>query len=783
MEKKKGAGAAAAVLLAVAMLICLVLPAKALFTGDGSAAPYLKFPVVHQMWIEIGILFLLFGGLFLMKLDGRIRTILAALFVLVFCWLHVTFLPMAVTGLYLGYLLLAGRFLRTKLFRMRQWGGWPADFLLGCSFVITLFCVLSVAGIREIPLLRLISVGLGAGLLIWFLVEYFRREEGGLSEPFCQVGDALEGASVPARLCLVFILVMLLIQVGRINLTIDFDTMWYGVRSEYVLNGSGGIYEDPGMVSMVYVYSKGWEILTLPLCDLPSHTYLSFFHIWLMVLGIFVTGRIARLFMGEDGVFLSMLLTASVPGIINMSVSAKTDMITWFIQLIMIELFFTYVKESNRRGNRPVPLLILTAGAYLLSLTMKPTSLVFSTAVFGMMGIYLLFSRRLAVRAKISHWLGLLFPVTALAAVWLRTYLITGMPVTSVFTSIFARFGFEMKYPFATSALPTNYEEGEPAFQMLFRRIFQMLLSPEGKDMLHVCMAWGSSLMLYLPVAILLSALGFALLKRDGRRRAGYSMRQAAAFIFWPFLAVNVISLVMLYQVDGNYFMLLYTMILLIGCQFFSELKYKKGKRVIFVCLGPLLVLNLFTSSVTCWAWSAGFTPIQMINKGYVDHEAQDKEWLVSRGNEALWSILEANPEYRVIAFGDHPHCLQFPCKVQSYKDVTAPWGNVELVNTPEAFEEYMEYSKTDYIYAQANYLGEDNWAWSYGLLRDLIARGSITDCLYEWGNFLGRRAEEKVSPEEAAENLRIFDEQYWTYISPEKWEAAQAQAEQSMDQ
>ena len=102
----------------------------------------------------------------------------------------------------------------------------------------------------------------------------------------------------------------------------------------------------------------------------------------------------------------------------------------------------------------------------------------------------------------------------------------------------------------------------------------------------------------------------------------------------------------------------------------------------------------------------------------------------------------------------------------------------MELVNTPEAFEEYMEYSKTDYIYAQANYLGEDNWAWSYSLLRELIARGSITDCIYEWGNFLGRRAETPVPAEEAEENLRIFDEQYWTYISQEKWEMMQAQAD-----
>ena len=51
-----------------------------------------------------------------------------------------------------------------------------------------------------------------------------------------------------------------------------------------------------------------------------------------------------------------------------------------------------------------------------------------------------------------------------------------------------------------------------------------------------------------------------------------------------------------------------------------------------------------------------------------------------------------------MIAFGTHPYCLQFPCNVESYKDITSPWGNVELVNSPEAFETYMAYAKTDYV-------------------------------------------------------------------------------------
>lgn len=775
MKQKREAGRAAFFLLAGVMLLCLILPVKALFTGDGVLGPYLAVSAAHQMWLEIGFLALWFGGVLFLRLPGWQRLLIMTGSILLFCWLHVVSLPMLITGLYVLFLILVGRFLRCGLFRMRQFGGWPADFVLGSSFVITLFCLLSLAGVRACSSLRLISLGLFIVLCLWYLFSVLRKEEQSPLESLLLAGEELEQSAPLTRLGLLFILLLLLLQMGRINLTLDFDTLWYGVRSEYLLNGSGGIYENPGMVSMVYVYSKGWEILTLPLCDLPSHTYLSFLHIWMLGLGIAVTGRLARLSMKPEGVCLSMLLTAAIPGITNMAVSAKTDMITWLLQLIMLDFFFTYIKEEElkkrvsyslqRRGQetRPAPLLLLTAGTYFLSLTMKPSALVFSTAVFGMMGIYLLFSGRFSVNAGLLNWLSLLFPAAALTLVWLRTYRITGMPVTSIFTSVFAKLGFEMKYPFAVSRLPANYQEAEPMLLMFVRRLYQLLLSPEGKDMTHVVMAWGSSLMFYLPVVMVLSVLGVSVLKRNEQNRPAPSFRLAVWLIFWPFFLVNLLSLIMLYQIDGNYFMLLYSMILLIASQFFSEFADDRGRALVLVGMAPLLALNLVVSSITSWAWSIGFTPIQVKNKGYVNHEENDKQWLVSRGNEALWSILETNPEYRVIAFGEHPYCLQFPCKVQSYRDVTSPWGNVELVNSAEAFEEYMEYSQTDYIYAQAEYLGEESWSWSYDLLKELIARGTITECLYEWGNFLGKRAKEQISPEEAAENLRIFEEQYKT--------------------
>ena len=58
---------------------------------------------------------------------------------------------------------------------------------------------------------------------------------------------------------LAFIITMVLIQAGHINIELDYDSLHYGLRSAYVLDNGKGIYENLGMISLVYTYSKAWK--------------------------------------------------------------------------------------------------------------------------------------------------------------------------------------------------------------------------------------------------------------------------------------------------------------------------------------------------------------------------------------------------------------------------------------------------------------------------------------------------------------------------------------------
>ena len=809
----------AGLFLVLFCVAAVLIPAKTLFTGNGFFADYIHFTESKRMYVEIAILaVLIFGGLALLK-RGRSRMYWLTAVVLVFSWIHVVFLPMVVSAVYLISLLAIGRFLRKQVFFRgtvweRPYFSFYMDFLFGASFAIVVYCLLSALGVGKIAWMRLSVYALGVAALgfdfssiscqcirgwqtlSWMLdgrdkVSVHVIEAGKQALLFtgrhfwnrkCRNKPAGSGASreIPRRVRRAWTLaagwcaLMFLIQVGRLNIALDFDTLWYGVRSQYIVAGGTGLYENPGLVGMVYVYSKGFEVLTLPLCDLASHSYLTFFNLWLAVLGIGAMVWNAVLLTGNrkqetekkltyhsvlPGI-MAAVLTVSVPGIMNMALTAKADLITWLLQLIMLGCFFQYIHVYENHWI----FLSGAAGSYFLSLTMKPTSLVFSTAVFGMMGLYLLwfwFHERGAAADLFHHLVRLIgslcLPFGALVGIWARTMKITGMPVTSVFTSIFAWFGFKMKYPFATSELPQNYQE-ESTLHVLARRIWQMLMQPQGEDMGHVILAWGTSLMAVLIVMLVL----YGIFSKKGDEQS--HIWNAALVIFFPFVIVSLISLSMLYQIDGNYFMLLYSMLILGACRAMVYFKKIGFYPLASKCLAPLLVLNLIVTAISSWAWTAGFSEIHLLNKGRVNHRAQEQARMEEKGNTLIWQEVSQDPENRVIAFGTHPYCLQFPCNVESYKDITSPWGNVELVNSPEAFETYMAYAKTDYVYAEAGYLGPGSWEWSLDLLRELIRRGSLTDLFFENGNMLARVSDTAVPEEEAQNNLEMFEQEYLFY-------------------
>lgn len=665
----------------------------------------------------------------------------------IFLWAHLAFASVVVTGMYTAYILLLGRFLRTGLFRLPSSDGIAADFLTGAAFLLEIFCFMSAIGIGAIKYLT-VFVLISAGILL--LVQgIFRAKAEKITSSI---------PLTPKEICLLaFLLTMLCMQAGRLNIATDYDSIWYGLRSRYILDNGHGIYENMGTIGIVYIYSKGFEVLTLPLCQLPSYSFVTAINLWLAGGVLYLGYKIGRFFMKREQAFFLAALLSGVPGIMNMAATAKSDMITLLIQEIMIYYLLCY-KNAGRQSWRH---LAYALSAYLVTLTLKPTALVFSTAVFGMGLLFFLWKGFFPQPDQKKQNRGALAVIAgslaALTGIWARTVAITGLPFTSVFSSLLMKAGFHMKYPFEAGLIPNAVAGkgiGEKVCQ-LSNRLYGIFFCPVGPDMDHVILAWGGYMLFFLLLLWIISCFCGKNVDRGKKKELSLFLRT----IYIPFLAVNFIGLIMLNQVDGNYFMLLYVLTAVCVLKAAAQAGEKTLWRGAMAAGVWVLLFSVFFTSMTNWSWSLGFTPASFRHKGYYNHQEAVKEDMISRGNEKIWDILAPNPETRLIAIGDHPDVLAFPCSAQSYDDITGVWGNVALVKKMDYFVQFMDYAKTDYIYLQAGYAGEDNR--SYTLVKDLIEGGKLVPVLYEDGNLLAAVKMRGVRSENSVRALTEFEQCY----------------------
>ena len=156
---------AAVLVLALAAVLAILLPARALLAENGFLAIYVRMPASGRMMAEIAALLVLASAALFLPRSGAWRLTLYAALGLAFVWVHQVSLPMAVSALYLGSLLLIGRFL-SGVFGEKERGGLFSWFLLGAAFAIAFFCLLSAFGQGQIRWLRITVYGLGILLFL-----------------------------------------------------------------------------------------------------------------------------------------------------------------------------------------------------------------------------------------------------------------------------------------------------------------------------------------------------------------------------------------------------------------------------------------------------------------------------------------------------------------------------------------------------------------------------------------------------------------------------------------
>ena len=553
--------------------------------------------------------------------------------------------------------------------------------------------------------------------------------------------DFQEGTLYP----LVFALPFFILQMNRSNVALDYDSLRYGLRSAYVLFPEG-FFSAHGQINSVYSYPKGLELLTYPLNYLPGYGFLLSFSLWTYLALALVFGLLLFHFQkNRKKLYLGILCFFLLSSVGNMSLTMKTDLFTLLLQLSALYFFL--------KGKRLQSCFLL-----FFSYSFKPTAVVFST----LLGIVFLFTMLLEFlgkrntnsdingntsinpyinQAKGEKWTlelpFVLFSIVYTGLITLRTFLITGLPFSTTFTGIFKAIGFQVNWPFNLDAHVDYSGElsfSESAFSF-FRRLFSFLFYPVGEDMEHVAIAWSGVLF---PL-ILLFALwqcfsigrkclpgknslpgGNSLLGRNSfSGRVALFCRGSGDASPWDYLplslsflvimAFSLLSFVMLWQIDGNYYILWESLALLL-CFSGGNLQEKRGIILLLKAFFffPFYLAAFLTTITTSWAGAVGFTPIDLANKGYYDHALVELENQGEKGSLPAFLEMTKNPRHHVLAFAETPECYRIPCNVQSITDVEGSGGSPGLYDSPLYFAWFLKWSDTDYVYLEQSFLHDE---------------------------------------------------------------------------
>ncbi len=596
---------------------------------------------------------------------------------------------------------------------------------------------------------------------------------------------------------LLLALPFLLIQLNRMNIAVDYDSLRYGLRSQYVLF-NGDFFSALGQVNAVYTYPKGLEILTYPLSSFRCFALLLMFSFWCYLLCLLLIGIMtAELTGNRRRGFQAFLCLSMVSALGNMSITAKTDLITLLCQLYMLWLFL--------RGEKTKSL-----AAAILTLSFKPTAVVFTTASFAVLFFGDLLLERMArqergqddvlpavagdgiaggtdsgsaacvhpavkVKSRFRGFPALLVCLLFTGLVTARTWIITGVPFSTTFTSVFQALGCTVHWPFNFDAHVDYGSSTAPTTALLnfLRRLLLFLFCPVGEDMAHVEIAWGGVEIPLLLIPAICACRRYFPQKRgfSGENNVDKS-RQLVTLLFLLLSILSLLTFYMLWQVDGNYYMLWDSVLVLtafLGLPAEAEaavtansvsaaaetaadsavaapgIVAQDGIGVTAAISGdsgqirrrpwlarPLLLFvytaSLLTTLITSWSGAVGFTPIRLLNRGYYDNISEIREFETGRGAAALWAEMSMDPENRVLAFAATPDCYKILCNVQSITDVEGSGGSPGLYDSLTYFEWFLRWAETDYLYLEADFLRGENEDRAREMLLALCGDGVLYD-------------------------------------------------------
>lgn len=624
-----------------------------------------------------------------------LKSILSAILLLSFSYLHSYLYAFIVGILYAFMIWMTGKLVFRALKKEAEFLG---CILMGMAGLIALVGICSLLKIGTPSKLRVVY-------LVLFLLELFifRNTLFSWIKAFFAKYPLSSKSSVSfsKSLMLAVAVSALMIQVGRANIAIDYDSGWYGLRSVNVLAPYTGIFDQLMLTGCVYVYSKGIEVLSLAFSSAETFSYVYAVNLMFGAFILIAAYQITSLFCKKEIAYYAVICCAVTAGIMNMTSTTKPDVSTLFIQLVA---FYYGAKAVKNRCGKDY---MLAIAAFVLSLGFKPTSVIFSTILIVLITLFSI--KR--VKLSASDLLLLVLPGIAVVMLLARTYVLTGLPLTLFADKLWAVLGMAYKYPYNASVysniMPLSELFQAPVFFERLIRIVHFLFWPVTVDMDHIIIAWPGVLFSIVWIAIVVHVFSHPV-------KTFQRMKENVIYAF----SVTTLALIsglsmacvlILNKPDGNYFMLMYALTFIHAGFEFDFLSKKEGSLAIAAQI-PLIICGVLMCVASHWSWQLGFTPIDLENKGAYNHKAVYEQYYQDIQIDALTNHIETSgsePARILIFSSDIPKILFIDAIAESWIDIEH-WGNNSIAQSAEALYSYFCAAEMDYLLVNMDYAQGD---------------------------------------------------------------------------
>lgn len=693
--------------LAIGVAAFLLFAGPADMLVEGPFAWHVMRPAAWQGALELAALYG-FVAYAAYRLRGAKRLIVVVLLTALYARRHGFDLDLLIALAYLESIVALGAAALARTARLEQDG--PVFVMMAAALGLLLLSaalwISSAIGWGSLDELRWVTLGLlGIAMLA-------RRRLTTLGYLARLVRDRSWLDSLMAA----FVIVATSMLFAKARVSLDFDSLWYGLRGDRVLVGAGSVFDSMGLVAQVHYYPKAYEVLLLPLTGLGSLTAMTGFTIgmWGLV-GIAVHALAARIGARAGWarwhVAAVVALVLSTPACMNIAITAKGDLAAAFFTLLGMYGMLAF--SEDRSPSR----LAVAASAWLAAPMFRISALPFVLALLVGSLLAIVAVRRgakgtPAPRAE-ARWPAAVFLLSAVTLSTLceaRTLLLSGMPVIAptALVHIERSLGFVLAFPVGLAPTWAHVQTvGLPTL------LWDFLVRPSRLP--HVMIFWtGSAWAAWILAGMLLPAV-----RRRWSWRYWVLLPPVVAFV-----AVMGIKRFGLAGGDGNYYLVPVACLILLAmvasAHAFEDTSWRG--RAMRILLAGFVTVGMAVSLVT-GLWGPGTRRLDAdFTRTPWDAAPRAERGLERHGLADVATYLSRLPvDTRAVGLIPDPSGTWLPVRYESLNIISMV--NPAVTANASALERFLQRDRIQYLVlprqvkgARARRLGSEARALLHGL-------------------------------------------------------------------